>query len=179
MACSRAWSWVWVPGCAQASLCRSCPTGAKSVIRYMPTTLRVTCRQRRSGHSWISCRKSSWRTPPDQARTAIAQAVAPRPPVPNDRCRLSHAGQWNCLLPRLSRPRAQVTFRKNDEWPGSIGRSRGRELARGLLENLVFFAALEIEALECIDGLAQRELRIVRTQHHMIDPDVANRPYEL
>jgi hypothetical protein len=25
-----------VPGRAQASLCRSCPTGAKSVIRYMP-----------------------------------------------------------------------------------------------------------------------------------------------
>ena len=48
-----------------------------------------------------------------------------------------------------------------------------------LVEDPVFFTAVEIEAFECVDGLAQRELRIVRPQHDVIDPNVANRPYEL
>ena len=66
-----------------------------------------------------------------------------------------------------------------DGWPGSIGHFRGQQLARGLVENPVLFAAVEIEALECVDALAQRELRIVRPQHNVIDPNVANRPYKL
>jgi|ERR1700722_1135969 len=43
----------------------------------------------------------------------------------------------------------------------SIGCSRSQQLLSILVEDLVFFAAVEIQPLERIDGLAQRKLRIV------------------
>ena len=61
----------------------------------------------------------------------------------------------------------------------SIGHFRSQQLVCSPVENTVLLAAAEIEALECVDGLAQRELRVVRPQHNMIDPDIANRPYKL
>src|ERR1700722_18642848 len=56
-------------------------------------------------------------------------------------------------------------------WPGSIRHVRCQQLARSLVENPVLFAAVETEGFECIDGLAQRELRIVRPQHYVIPAD--------
>jgi DNA-binding transcriptional LysR family regulator len=58
--CSRASSWVWVLTCEVASLRRSLPDVAKSGGRCSHTG---TCHQPRSGHSWISYRKSSGKTP--------------------------------------------------------------------------------------------------------------------